>query len=346
MVDKIYREPQKISVLFNERKLSCFGRYAFYIPKISQIVWGATSFPSRISVISSSRSTMEQLVLEDVARIRRANDTAEVIFSGPGRDGLGWRLDYYEDKYAKRDGALYSRSYIELGNNIFLLSAAKAKSESEVLFLERQFRRAKSIVLADHDIHADPGFCVEHGFIRQNTYDHQEIVAIGLHLPSYPDVKFSITSNKDAYADYSPEEFDGRIREELSLLSRIKHAKDEQGSNYPARVVLREGPRNVNHWKGEESLIRRADGTHDFEWAYVGRPGDVAYPPEFSVQMFTKVANNMIGAAEKASLTDDEAVALWDKLLSSLKFRVKVPGAPEGSYYFLPGEKTDRGAKP
>jgi hypothetical protein len=44
----------------------------------------------------------------------------------------------------------------------------------------------------------------------------------------------------------------------------------------------------------------------------------------------------MVGAAVAASLTDDEAVALWDKLLSGLKFRVKVPGTPEGSYYFLP----------
>jgi hypothetical protein len=53
--------------------------------------------------------------------------------------------------------------------------------------------------------------------------------------------------------------------------------------------------------------------------------------------MFTKVEHNMVGAARRASLSDDEAVALWDKLLSGLKFRVKVPGAPEGSYFIPPG---------
>ena len=42
--------------------------------------------------------------------------------------------------------------------------------------------------------------------------------------------------------------------------------------------------------------------------------------------MFTKVEYNTVGAAKSASLSDDEAVALWDKLLSGLKFRVKVPG--------------------
>jgi hypothetical protein len=59
--------------------------------------------------------------------------------------------------------------------------------------------------------------------------------------------------------------------------------------------------------------------------------------------MFTKVEHNMVGAAKAASLSDDEAVALWDKLLSGLKFRVKVPGAPDGSYYLAP-RNTDTAA--
>jgi hypothetical protein len=56
--------------------------------------------------------------------------------------------------------------------------------------------------------------------------------------------------------------------------------------------------------------------------------------------MYTKVEHDTVGAAHAASLSDDEAVALWDKLLSGLKFRVKVPGAPEGSY-FIDLKKTD-----
>ena len=172
------------------------------------------------------------------------------------------------------------------------------------------------------------------------------MINAGIHIPAFPDVTFSVSSNKDAYSDYSPEEFNGRLRKELSLLTRIKDAQLQQGVRYPKRTVLREGKRTVQHWHGEESLIRRADGTHDFEWAFVGTPGDVANPSEFSVQMYTKVAHNTVGAADKASLTDDEAIALWDKLLSGLKFRVKVPGAPEGSYYFLSGAATDGGAKP
>jgi hypothetical protein len=60
--------------------------------------------------------------------------------------------------------------------------------------------------------------------------------------------------------------------------------------------------------------------------------------------MFTKVEDNMVGAAKKASVSNDEAVALWDKLLSGLKFRVKVPGAPEGSYFLPKGRPSTSGA--
>ena len=164
------------------------------------------------------------------------------------------------------------------------------------------------------------------------------MVNVGIVIPSLPDVSFSVSSNKNAYGDYTPEEFEKAQRTKLSLLARIKEAQDDQGLHYPSRTVLREGKRDVQHWHGEESLIRRKDGTHDFEWALVGTPRDVANPSEFSVQMFTKVEHNMVGAAKVASLSDDEAVALWDKLLSGLKFRVKVPGAPEGSYYLPPGK--------
>ncbi|NRR30383.1 hypothetical protein HSX11_09285 [Oxalobacteraceae bacterium] len=138
-----------------------------------------------------------------------------------------------------------------------------------------------------------------------------------------------------AYRDLSPAAYE-KQKAELSLLARIEQAKKSQGMSYPSRTVLREGKRDVQHWHGEESLIKRKDGTHDFEWAFVGTPKDVANPSEYHATMFSKVEHNVVGAAHVASLSDDEAVALWDKLLSGLKFRVKVPNAPEGSYFLQP----------
>ena len=182
----------------------------------------------------------------------------------------------------------------------------------------------------------EPGYCIKHGFMADKLYADQETVSVGVRFPSLPDVTFSISSNKDAYGDYPPAHFEAEKRGELSLLARIEQAKKDQGLSYPSRTVLREGKRDVQHWHGEESLIKRKDGTHDFEWAFVGTPGDVANPSEYHAVMFTKVEHNVVGAAHAASVTDAEAVALWDTLLSGLKFRVKVPKVPEGAYLIHP----------
>jgi len=207
--------------------------------------------------------------------------------------------------------------------------------KGEVRPAARQRSFISRLRLRDEDeVPRDPGFCIPHAFLAESEYVDQEMDSAGLVIPSLPDVSFSISSNKDAYADYNKEEYETVWRKKLSLIGRIDAAKSDQMLRYPSHTLLRQGKRDVHHWHGEESLIRHKDGTHDFEWALVGTPRDVANPSEFGAVMYSKVAHNKVGAARAASLSDDEAVALFDKLLTGLKFRVQVPGAPEGSYYF------------
>lgn len=335
---------QRLKDLFKETKLVCFGRYALAVPKEAQLISGAPSFPSRIDIFQGDRNAMKGLVDQEIAKIKRADKTSEITYNGPGPIENSWQFRYYEDKFAKELGLHFFNTYINKGNLIFLLGGSVEKGQTEEQAAAEEANRAKSLRLrTEDDVPAEEGYCIEHGFMASSFYGNQEMVSAGIYLPSLPDVTFSISSNKDAYSDYPKEEF-ARIKvEELSLLARIRQAQERQGSNYPDRTLLREGKRDVQHWHGEESLIRRPDGTHDFEWGFVGTPKDVANPPEFGAAMFTKVEHNMVGAAKAASLSDDEAVALWDKLLSGLKFRVKVPGAPEGSYY-LPAHKADTAA--
>ena len=337
-------EPVKLSprlqALFEKTKILCFGRYAIEVPLEAQLVWGGASFPSDIDILSGGIEKAKRTAEEKIAKLKRANSTADITYNGLGPIDDSWQLRYYESESAKRFTLYFFETYISKGDLTFVLGDATEDGETESTVIARQFAKAKSVRLrAPEEIPAEPGFCIEHGFMAGDWYGDQERVNAGIYLPSVPDVTFSISSNKDAYADYDKAEFEQMKRDELPLLARIKGAQKTQGVAYPKRDVLREGKRDVQHWKGEESLIRRPDGTHDFEWAFVGTPKDVANPSEFGAAMFTKVAHNMVGAAKKASVSDDEAVALWDKLLSGLKFRVKVPGAPQGSY-FLPTDKS------
>jgi hypothetical protein len=334
----------RLKNLFKETKLVCFGRYALTVPKEAQVIWGEISFPSRIYLFEGNREAIKGKVDQDVAKIKRADENAEVSYNGQGPIEGSWKFRYYKSEAAKELNLHFFNTYINKDDLIFLLRGSVRKGQTEEQAASREASRAKTLRLRmEDDIPSEEGYCIEHGFMASSFYGDQEMISAGIHLPSLPDVTFSISSNKDAYSDYSKEEF-ARIKvEELSLLARIRQAQQQQGSNYPERTLLREGKRDVQHWHGEESLIRRPDGTHDFEWGFVGTPKDVANPPEFGAAMFTKVEHNTVGAAKAASLSDDEAVALWDKLLSGLKFRVKVPGAPEGSYY-MPPRKSDTAA--
>lgn len=331
----------RLSMLFSKTKLVCFGRYALEVPQEAQLLWGNTSFPSKIEVFSGNLDAYKQRIKDDIAKLKEENKTAEITYNMAGPVEGSWQIRYYPGKNAKSVGLYFLDTYINKGELTFLLGGSINKGETEDSAASREAMRASSLRLRTSDeVPTEPGYCIENGFMISSSYSEQEMVNVGIYMPSLPDVTFSISSNKNAYADYSKEEFEKMKVSELPLLARIRQAREDQGLMYPQRVVFREGKRNVQHWHGEESLIRRKDGTHDFEWALVGTPKDVVNPSEFNVQMFTKVENNTVGAAKSASLSDDEAVALWDKLLSGLKFRVKVPGAPEGSY-FMSQDNTD-----
>lgn len=326
----------RLANLFEKKKFLCFGRYAIEVPQEAQVIIGSAAVRERIEVFPGGLETAKHRANEEFKKVKWEDRTAEITYNGPGPIAESWQVRYFSSEYAKEDNTMFFGTYLSIGEFTFGLGDAISKGENENMVASRQHERSKSLRLhVTDELPVEAGFCIEHGFIANNQYEEQEMISAGIYLPSLPDVTFSVSSNKDAYADYPKARFEEMKRDELPLLARIKSAQAMQGAHYPKRDVLREGKRDVQHWNGEESLIRRPDGTHDFEWAFVGTPKDVANPSEFHAVMFSKVKANMVGAAKKASVTDDEAVALWDKLLSGLKFRVKVPGSPEGSY-FLP----------
>ena len=340
-------EPVKISprlqLLFSKTKLVCFGRYAIEVPEEAQLMIGPVGVPSDVEVINGGQEATKLRVAADIIKIKSDDDTAEIIYNGEGPGEASWQLRYFDSDFMKKKGSIYFNTYVHKGELTFVYrdsinSSNNNKKDTEAATLEKQAAFARNLRLrGPGEVPDEPGFCISHGFVLDRLYSEQETASAGLFLPSLPDVTFSIHSNKNAYGDYPPADFE-KERLELSLLNRIEQAKKDQGIHYPSRTVLREGKRNVQHWHGEESLIKRTNGVHDFEWAFVGTPRDVANPSEFGVTMFTKVEHNTVGAAKSASVSDDEAVALWDKLLSGLKFRVHVPGAPVGSYHIRPGK--------
>ena len=335
---------ERLKPLFAKTKQVCFGRYVLEVPQEAQLIWGGTGVADGvITFITGGPDASKARVASDIDKIKRDDRTAEITYNKEGPVDGSWQVRYFENEFAKVEKVHLINTYVNKGDITFLLGGSVPHGATEAAGEAKEAVLVKNLRLRrDDEIPAEPGYCIQHGFLADKLYDGQETISVGIYLPSLPDITFSINSNKDAYGDYPPAEFEAEKRKELSLLARIEAAKKEQGFSYPSRTVLREGKRDVQHWRGEESLIKRKDGTHDFEWAFVGTPRDIANPSEYNATMFSKVKHNVVGAADNASLTDAEALALWDKLLPTLKFRVKVPGAPEGSYLMSPSSDASK----
>lgn len=67
---------------------------------------------------------------------------------------------------------------------------------------------------------------------------------------------------------------------------------------------------------------------HRFMWETAHNKTDSVFTPDMSIEMST--GRNLHGTTVDASLTDAEALVLWDKMLSSLRVRPIVAAKPVG----------------
>lgn len=205
-VPKLVELSPRLQALFAKTKLVCFGRYVLAVPQEAQLIWGSASFPSRIDVIRGGLDASKRRVADDVEKLKRKDDTADITYSGVGPIHGSWQLRYYEDDVSKKYGLHFFNTYVNMGDLTFLLGGSVGKGNTENAAAAREAIRARSLRLrAPDEVPNEPGFCIEHGFMLDELYATQEMVSVGIYIPSLPDVTFSISSNKNAYADSPPE---------------------------------------------------------------------------------------------------------------------------------------------
>ncbi|MET3497412.1 T6SS immunity protein Tli4 family protein [Variovorax boronicumulans] len=306
----------RIEKLFEHAKLVCFGRYVLTAPANSRLTFGS-DFPT----LPNQAKNIEAVMTAKRAKILTAEKTAEITYFGKGPAPNTWLIRSYMDDTAKKLELEGFDIYFVVGPHIFVSGGGTAKSKNVTAktILQRTVDIAQNLRLREQDeVPKDQGLCHEYGFTHDGSFS-SALSQVGLHMAALPDVVFSVESNQAASTQGS---------NGYSLLKLIDDRKREAGSSYPKLTTLREGKKNVHGWDGEESLVRYPDGTQEFEWLFIGQSGNVARPARLNVTMHTKVASDRVGAAAVSSLNDEEAIALWDKLLDGFKFRVAVPGAP------------------
>ena len=321
----------KIEKLFAETKPICFGRFVIDIPKTAQVVWGPTnvgweivSYPGQANkVFAEIRDKTEEF-----KNIKHLEVSSALVgaFDGPNPQskivvGYPSRHDAYETK-------LYS--YIKLQPHAFVQTAAALMAENALVqpqnpegyrktLAELQDTARRLRVREETDIPAEPGICIEAGFISEADGRYHEMTSIGFRFPEYPDVTFSIQTQKT-----------DRVDEANSLDWSLKKGKEfagvaGKGEWYSRIKTLREGKRRIGDWEGAEKLGRKpatTDGTpsvHEFLFQSAGVANDM-FRPIIDMDLHSGVEVNGKGGNEP-SLKDDEAVALWDKLTTSIRAR-------------------------
>jgi hypothetical protein len=176
----------------------------------------------------------------------------------------------------------------------------------------------------EDEIPAESGSCIEGGFIPIAL--EYERVRLGVRLKEFPDVHLSIDAHKNL------DRLDEFARLELMLEQGAALAKQDGLEDVYARIkTIRRGARQLGPWSGYEMVARKPayredTEAHEFRYQSLGAVHD-PLQPRLDLRLDSGVKKNRTSRA-KPSLTDEEAVALWDKLIGTIRVRKSSDATP------------------
>jgi hypothetical protein len=331
----------RLQPLFEKTRSVCFSHFILDIPANATLIYGPADVDLPIEYYPGEGDNVAKHVeahireVEMDRRLLSRDDLAKFLMFGQIMDGAmpGQKL-----VFGSKNQAFYSvDSFVPLGKDLFVQHASTGLTKDEAI---RSFNMAASRLRlrADDEMPTEPGACIEGGFIAwQPDFERS---SIGVRLKEFPDVHFSIRVTKNQ--DY--------IVESSALESRLDRAANVGGTWYTRIKFFRRGPRELGNWQGFEALARKpAEGkntdSHQFAFVSLGAVND-PLQPSLDVQLDTGVKDDQT-ASVKPSITDEEAIALWDKLIGSI--RVRPTGAAAKQSGALPpklplGEYIDTGS--
>jgi len=219
--------------------------------------------------------------------------------------------------FGSKDRVGYAvHSFIPVGNDLFVQYIDSFPPDEQIVSI---FNAVASHLRprAQNEIPAEPGSCIEGGFIPLEQ--EYERVTVGIRLQEFPDVHFSVDVHKN-------QEFLADRSSPSLLREQAKQAAEDAGLGavFARTKVLRKGTRQVETWNGEEIALRTPTykdekAVHDFRFHSTGAVRD-SLQPEIDIRLDSGVKDNH-KANVNPSITDEEALALWDKLIRTIRVR-------------------------
>ncbi|MBS0426696.1 MAG: hypothetical protein JSR41_05355 [Proteobacteria bacterium] len=340
----------RLQTVFEKTKTVCFGRFLIDVPATAQVAWGRTSVPLGVVVAKGAAPKLQQMVAKYEAELKseerfpltkKLNQYIETV------DGLlkGQKTVVGYSGFSGSDLRIYS--YFAMGADLVQLDARPVYNDKVGTITELNDMARRLRPRADNEVPTEPGMCVEHAFLSDHPTDgpsKYDLVQIGFRLQELSDVHLSIQTNPA-----NPNAGDN---------SRLKYRMAQAEKANPLaysklKYLRRTDGRQIDQWTGiYEALTRTPDegaslSHHDFVLDYPGVPGD-ELKPRADIRLSSGVKENQAGAI-KPSITDDEALAIWERITSSIRVRPtstsvprktsdSSPVAPAGSLKAATGE--------
>lgn len=312
----------RIDALFEKTKSVCFGRFVVDVPAGAAVVAGPQVFSGAIETMPSRNNAAAPVI---VAKAKELRATKHATLGGSllqDEQSIGPTakntIVFFDDVASTRVVSVWSWIRSAPIDAIYR-GGARVKDDGIRQELDHVHYIAAHLRARDpKETPPEPGVCLDIGFIADDTGRFQEIFGIGLRFPDLPDVSFSMSSNKNAQQGDSFEDRRAEAKRAAFLVAPM-------ATLFNKVKTLREGKLKVQQGQGSEALFRRpleegGGAWHEFQFEYAGKRFDHRNP-SWDATLFTGVAHNQAGS-KPSSLTDEEAMALWDRLMSSVRLRV------------------------
>lgn len=315
----------RLEQIFAKTKPVCFGRFIIDVPETATVVFGRMTvdfeighFPGEASM-ADKHIARQVLKLDEEKFLNRRMNTPDSLYGKIVEDGIPGQKTFV----GARPDSYRISSYVPVGADLYIFEANGIDNTKEV---KKEIAAVGSIarrlrIRSESDIPVEPGICLEGGFVNLNpTYEN---ISMGVRLAELPDVHLSISTLKNG------DEADEYAKLEFRLKGAERNAiQAGKGELYKRIQFLRRAPRQMGDWIGEEALARMPAekggfASHQFLFYAMGAANDILLPVA-DVQLDTGVSGNAT-KARPPSVTDDEAIAIWDRLTGSIRARPTTP---------------------
>ncbi|MEH6437269.1 T6SS immunity protein Tli4 family protein [Massilia sp. DD77] len=317
----------RLQPMFEKTKPVCFGRFIVDVPASATVAWGSTDVPLGVTIyrggVDKVKDSAQKFIDELNSKKAINHDDVPLLLSVEEMIEPEGKIVTGYESFQSING-LKINGYFKLNSDGAIIDARPLRDDREETIAD-----IKSIVRrlrqrSENEIPTEPGNCIEHFFLPDKQSptkdDLMEHIRIGFRLKEFPDAHFSIY-----VAPSNPHDPEGD-----SLQTQWKRIKDDPATPEEKAALakiqyFRESPRQIHDWKtGYEVLLRNPDeehvhSYHDFQAKFTGVPHD-QFRPYADIQFQTGVGGNAAGST-KASLTDEEAIAVWDKITSTIRVR-------------------------